>query len=160
MTIGYLRRCCNFEIQKYSDFDIARHPFTLSIIKLWVTKSSYIYHKSNIYFSNSSAQSHHNPIRTKKKTNIFNHRVTKKYNKKANCQIKIKWFAVAHGKLTEDNVYIQFHSNFNFSFFLFCIIKWKCFSRKMFEVWNSKDSLSEKIPEKDTSVSHRGPEGF
>ena len=51
--------------------------FHQCMIKIWLTKSSYIYYKSNICFSNSSSRSLHNPIRTKKKTNIFNHRVNK-----------------------------------------------------------------------------------
>ena len=56
---------------------MARHTFHQRMIKIWLTKSTYIYHKSNICFSNSSSRSLHNPIRTKKKTNIFNHRVNK-----------------------------------------------------------------------------------
>ena len=47
------------------------------MIKLLVTNSSDIYRMFNIYFSNISARSLHNPVSAKKKANIFNQRAAK-----------------------------------------------------------------------------------
>ena len=101
VTKGHLSHCRGFE-KSQVDFNI-----TSQIIKLLVTNSVYIYHKSSIYISNISARSLHNPIKMAKKTNTFNQIVKKLTWVETNCQIKMKWFAVAHGKLIENDVHLN-----------------------------------------------------
>lgn len=105
----------------------------------------------------------HYPVRMKKKTNPFNQRVTKLKWWETNYQIQMKWSAVARGKLTGKNLYIHFHLNFNFKFFFICIIEWRYYFKNFVLFQKNclklRNFLIGKIPEKGTSIWHRGPDG-